>query len=75
MRARGFALHDVQIHQLTPDVVALHYTATQDGICNGEKSPFKVASTAIWKRRTASGSTLSITQRLSSNVHQQLRPG
>jgi uncharacterized protein (TIGR02246 family) len=48
---RSFALHDVQIHQLTPDVVALHYTATQDATCNGEKSPSKVASTAIWQKQ------------------------
>jgi uncharacterized protein (TIGR02246 family) len=48
---RGFALHDVRMHQLTPDVVALHYTATQDGTCNGEKAPPKVASTAIWQKK------------------------
>lgn len=48
---RSFTLHDVQIHQLTPDVVALHYTATQDATCNGEKAPSKVASTAIWQKQ------------------------
>ncbi len=48
---RSFTLHDVKLHQLTPDVVALHYTATQDVTCNGEKAPSKVASTSIWQKQ------------------------
>jgi hypothetical protein len=48
---RSFTLHDVKMHQLTPDVVALHYTATQDVSCNGEKAPSKIASTAIWQKQ------------------------
>ena len=48
---RSFTLHDVKMHQLTPDVVALHYTATQDATCNGEQAPSKVASTAIWQKQ------------------------
>ena len=47
---RSFTLHDVKIHQLTPDVVALHYTATLDATCNGEKAPSKTASTSIWQK-------------------------
>jgi uncharacterized protein (TIGR02246 family) len=48
---RSFTLHEVKMHQLTPDVVALHYTATQDASCNGEQAPPKLASTAIWQKQ------------------------
>ena len=44
-------LSDVDVRQPTPDTAILTYVATQDMRCDGEKSPPKVFSTAVYVRQ------------------------
>ena len=47
----SFDFADVKLRQLTPDVVILTYTATQDTVCGGEELPETVYSTSIYVRQ------------------------
>jgi uncharacterized protein (TIGR02246 family) len=44
---RSFAHKDAKLRRLSPDVVVLSYTATQDATCDGKKMPPKVYATSI----------------------------
>lgn len=48
---RSFDFQNVELRQLTSDVVVLSYTATQDASCEGKKLPAKIRSTSIYVRQ------------------------
>jgi enamine deaminase RidA (YjgF/YER057c/UK114 family) len=48
---RSFALDDFKLVMLSRDAVLMTYTATQDGVCAGEKIPARVRSTVNYVRR------------------------
>jgi uncharacterized protein (TIGR02246 family) len=48
---RSFDFQDPTLRQLTSDVVALSYTATQDATCEGQKLPARIRSTSIYVRQ------------------------
>jgi len=48
---RSFNLLDANLIRLTPDVVVLSYTATQDSSCEGKPLPAKVRATAVYVRQ------------------------
>jgi len=48
---KSFALDDFKFAMLDKDAALLTYTATQDGICGGEKIPSRVRSTVNYVRR------------------------
>jgi hypothetical protein len=45
---RNFDAKDVGMRKLSQDVVALNYTYTQEGKCNGEKLPPRLSVTSIY---------------------------
>jgi uncharacterized protein (TIGR02246 family) len=47
----NFSLSDGTVRQLTPDVIVLTYTATQDTTCGGVKLPPKLTATAVYVRQ------------------------
>jgi uncharacterized protein (TIGR02246 family) len=48
---RSFAFQDGKLRRLSPDVVVLSYTATQDATCEGQKMPPRVYATSIYVRQ------------------------
>lgn len=48
---RSFNHQDATLRQLTPDVMILSYTATQDASCEGKPLPPKVRATSVYVRQ------------------------
>jgi hypothetical protein len=48
---KSFELADAKLRQITSDVAILSYMGKQDTMCQGEKLPAKVYSTAVYVRQ------------------------
>jgi uncharacterized protein (TIGR02246 family) len=48
---QSFDFQEINLRQLTDDVVLLSYVATQDAACGGAKLPPKVYATSVYVRR------------------------
>jgi uncharacterized protein (TIGR02246 family) len=49
---KSFDFQDPKLRQLTPDVVIISYTATQDTTCDGVKLPAKVQATTVYVKQS-----------------------